>query len=105
MSNNNLSGFFKMAASRFVKATDEEINCFRENAYFSNDQLYNCIKKMGKLPREGVRSTVSSRVRGNFADKFASRGREDKIEQGYFWPREANSSLCAAIVRIELSIH
>ena len=31
----------KMAASRFFKVTDEEINCFKENAYFSNNHQCN----------------------------------------------------------------
>ena len=33
-----------MAASRFVEVTDEEINCFKENAYFSNNHLCNYTK-------------------------------------------------------------
>ena len=37
-------------------------------------------KELGKLPREAVSSAVSSRVRGNCGEKFASRGREDKIK-------------------------
>ena len=40
---------------------------------------------------------------GNFGEKFASWGREDKIKYvWYFWSCEANSSRCAAIVRIDL---
>ena len=62
-------------------------------------------KELSKVPREAVCSAVSSRVRQSFGEKFASRGREDKIRHvGYFWPREANSSMCAAIVRIWLSL-
>ena len=61
-------------------------------------------KELSKMPREAVCSAVSSRVRGNFGEKLASRGREDKIKYvQYFCPREPNSSLCAAIVVIELS--
>ena len=57
------------------------------------------------MPREAAGSAVSSRVRQSFGEKFASRGREDKIKQvGYFWPREVNSSMCAAIARIWLSL-
>ena len=37
-------------------------------------------KELSKLPREAVCSAVSSRVRGNCGEKFASRGREDKIK-------------------------
>ena len=33
-----------MPASRFVEVTDEEINCFKENAYFKNNHLCNCTK-------------------------------------------------------------
>ena len=35
-----------MAASRFVEVTDEDINCFKENTYFSNnrDRLCNHTK-------------------------------------------------------------
>ena len=54
----------------------------------------------------GTRSKtpVSSRVRRNFGEKFASRGREENIQHvWYFLPREANSSSCAATVRIWLS--
>ena len=62
-------------------------------------------KELSKLPREAVCSGVSSRVRGNCCEKLALRGREDKIKHvWYFWPREANSSMCAAIVRLELSL-
>ena len=46
------------------------------------------------MPREAAGSAVSSRVRQSFGEKFTSRGREDKIKHvGYFWPREANSSI------------
>ena len=34
----------KMTASPFVKVTDEEINCFKENAYFSNNHLCSYTK-------------------------------------------------------------
>ena len=45
-----------------------------------------------------------ARVQGNFGEELASGGREDKIKHvWYFWASEANSSLCAAIVRIKLS--
>ena len=37
-------------------------------------------KELSKLPREAVCSAVSSRVRGNFGEKFASQGPEDKIK-------------------------
>ena len=37
-------------------------------------------KELSKLPREAVCSAFSSRVRGNSGEKFASRGREDKIK-------------------------
>ena len=37
-------------------------------------------KELSKLPREAVCSAVSSRVRGNCGEKFASRGCEDKIK-------------------------
>ena len=40
----DLSCFFKMAASRFVELTDEEINCLRETAYFSNNHQHNYTK-------------------------------------------------------------
>ena len=30
-----------MAVSRFIEVTDEEINCFNENVYFSNNHLCN----------------------------------------------------------------
>ena len=62
--------------------------------------------------KERVEQTVSrggllkhfSRVQGNFGEELASGGREDKIKHvWYFWASEANSSLCAAIVRIKLS--
>ena len=33
-----------MATSRFVEVTDEEINYFNENAYFSNNYLCNYTK-------------------------------------------------------------
>jgi len=33
-----------MAAGPFVEVTDEEINCFKENAYFSNNHLCNYTK-------------------------------------------------------------
>ena len=33
-----------MAASRFVEVTDEEISCFKENAYVSNYHLCNYTK-------------------------------------------------------------
>ena len=57
------------------------------------------------MPREAAGSAVSSRVRQSFGEKFVSRGREDKIKHvGYFWPREANSSVCAANARIWLSL-
>ena len=46
MIDNHLSGVFKMAASRFVKVTDEEINCLQENAYFSNNHLCNKLKQL-----------------------------------------------------------
>ena len=36
--------FFKMAASRFVEVTDEQISCVKENAYFSNNHLCNYTK-------------------------------------------------------------
>ena len=45
MIDNHLS-VFKMAASRFVKVTDEEINCLQENAYFSNNHLCNKLKQL-----------------------------------------------------------
>ena len=39
------------------------------------------------------------------AGEIASRGREDKIKHvWYFWPREANSSLCAAIVSTSILV-
>lgn len=45
------------------------------------------------------------RMRGTFGEKFTSRGREEKIKHVWcFSPREASSSLYAAIVRIELSL-
>ena len=46
MYDNYLSGFFKMVSSSFVEVIDEEINCFKENAYFSNNHLCNCTKTM-----------------------------------------------------------
>ena len=53
--------------------------------------------------REAVCSAVSSRVRRNFGEKFASRGREENIQHvWYFLPREANPSSFAATVRIWL---
>ena len=58
----------------------------------------NCLARRFAQP-------FSHRVRGTFGEKLASRGREEKIKHvWYFSPREANSSLCAAIVRIELSL-
>ena len=33
--------FFKMAVSRFLEGTDEEIYCFKENLNFSNNELCN----------------------------------------------------------------
>ena len=33
-----------MAAGRFVEMTDEEINCFKENAHFSNNHQCNNTK-------------------------------------------------------------
>ena len=38
---NHVSGFFKMAARCFVEETHEDINCFKENAYFSNNHKEN----------------------------------------------------------------
>ena len=32
-----------MATSHFVEVTDEEINCFRESAYFSNNHVIDVI--------------------------------------------------------------
>ena len=62
-------------------------------------------KELSKLPREAVCSAISSRVLEKCGEKFAARVREDKIKHvWYFWPRKASSSLCAAIVTIELSL-
>ena len=36
--------------------------------------------EVSRLPREAVCSAVSSRVRGNFGERVASRDREDKIK-------------------------
>ena len=59
-------------------------------------------KELSKLPCEEVCSVIPSCMRGNFGEKFALWGREDKIKYvWYFWPCEANSSRCAAIVRID----
>ena len=33
-----------MSANRFVEVRDEEIHCFKENAYFSNNRLCNYTK-------------------------------------------------------------
>ena len=42
--------FFEMAASHFVEVTDKEINnCFKENAYFSNDHLCDYMYTKTKL--------------------------------------------------------
>ena len=58
-----------MAASRFVEVTDEEINCFKENAYFSNSHLCNYIKTI-VYPRFGEyrRIKISSSSRFLLAD-------------------------------------
>ena len=41
---------------------------------------------MSKMPQEAVCSAISSRVRRSFGQKFASRGREEKVKHdvGYF---------------------
>ena len=41
-----------MVASRFVEATDEEINCLKKNAYLSNNHLRNYTKTIIHL-RQG----------------------------------------------------
>ena len=65
-----------------------------------NDTVTNGTAFEQTLPRP----FPHARVRGNFGEKFASQGREDKIKRvWYFWPLEANSSSCVAIGRIELS--
>ena len=57
------------------------------------------------MPCEAGCSAGSSSVRGNFGEKFASQGHEDKITHvGYFWSQKVNSLWCVTIVRIELSL-
>ena len=61
-------------------------------------------KELSKIPCAAGSSAVSSHVPRIFGEKFASRGREENIKLvWYFLPREANSSLCAANMRIWLS--
>ena len=56
------------------------------------------------MPCKAVCSAISSRMRRNFSEKFASQNREENIQHVlYFLPREANSSAFAATVRIWLS--
>ena len=53
-----------MAANRFVELTDEEINCFKENAYFSNGHLCNYIKTIIHLrlgEYQWIKTLTSSR--------------------------------------------
>ena len=81
----------------------DKVHCTK--AHFLVKPAAHLRKELSKLPGEAVCSAVASRVRGNCGEKLASRGREDEIKHvWYFWPRETNSSMCAAIVRIELSL-
>lgn len=82
----------------------EKTRSLFQNLVLPAPELHTVRKELRKLPCEAVCSAVSSRVRGNFGGKFALRGREDKIKHDwYFWRSQANSSVCAAIVRIKLS--
>ena len=53
--------------------TDEEINCFKENAYFSNNHPYNYTK------------TIVHRRRGEYLIIFA----EDEVNIGEYLPRRS----------------
>ena len=51
----------------------------RSTANAAQSPPHTVRKELSKMPREVVSSTVSSRVRQSFGEKFASRGREENI--------------------------